>query len=110
MLRWTLKLKEVLNKLILSASVPEAAVLPVLLLLVLGMLVVLVVLMVLVVLVVLEELVVFEGEIFKRSISLKKQILEFKKKNCVANKSKKVLRTKSKIHLYFRVLHSIMPL
>ena len=77
MLRWTLKLKEVLNKLILSASVPEAAVLPVLLLLVLGMLVVLVVLMVLVVLVVLEELVVFEGEIFKRSISLKKQILEF---------------------------------
>ena len=73
MLRWTLKLKEVLNKLILSASVPEAAVLPVLLLLVLGMLVVLVVLMVLVVLVVLEELVVFEGEIFKRSISLKKK-------------------------------------
>ena len=70
MLRWTLKLKEVLNKLILSATVPEAAVLPVLLLLVLGMLAVLVVLMVLVVL---EELVVFEGEIFKRSISPQKK-------------------------------------
>ena len=64
MLCWTLKLKEVLNKRRLSASVPEAAVLPVLLLLVLGILVVLVVL------VVLEELVVFEGEIFKRGISL----------------------------------------
>ena len=103
MLCWTLKLKEVLNKRRLSASVPEAAVLPVLLLLVLG---------ILVVLVVLEELVVFEGEIFKRGISLNFFFfsLEFKKKICGVNKIQKVLRTKSKIYLYFGVLHSIMPL
>ena len=70
---WSLKLKEVLNKQILSVSVPEAAVLilnshsleyiqgcrSVLLLLVMRMMVVLMVL---------EELVVFLGGIFENSI------------------------------------------
>ena len=75
-----------------------------LLLLVLGMLEVLVVL---------KELVVFVRGKFERVISLNffwGKIIESKKKIFGAKKNLKILKTKSKIHLYFRVLHSIIPL
>ena len=78
-----------------------------LLLLVLGML------EVLVVLVVLKELMVFVGGIFERVKSPNffwGKIIESKKKILGANKNLKILKTKSKIHLGFRVLHSIIPL
>ena len=68
---------------------------------------------VLVVLVVLEELVVFEGGIFKRVVSTNfflKKIIESKKKIVGANKNLKILKIKSKILQYFRVLHSISTL
>ena len=56
---------------------------------------------VLVVLVVLKELVVFVGGIFERVES----------PNFLAQKKDlKILKTKSKMHLHFRVLHSIIPL
>ena len=69
--------------------------------------------MVLVVLVVLEELVVFVGGIFENSISpikKNKKIVESKKKIFGAKKNLKILKTKLKIHLYFRVVHSSIPL
>ena len=78
-----------------------------LLLLMLGML------EVLVVLVVLKELMVFVGVIFERvkypnffweNYRIQKKIFGAKKKVL------KILKTKSKIHLYFRVVHSIIPL
>ena len=75
-----------------------------LLLLVLGMLEVLVVL---------KELVVFVGGIFERVKSPNffwGKIIESKKKIFGAKKNLKILKTKSKIHLYFRVVHSIIPL
>ena len=68
---------------------------------------------VLVMLVVLKELVVFVGGIFERVKSLNffwGKIIEPKKKNFGAKKNIKILKTKSKIHLYFRVVHSIIPL
>ena len=78
-----------------------------LLLLVLGML------EVLVVLVVLKELVVFVRGKFERVKSPNffwGKIIESKKKSFGAQKNKKILKTESKIHLYFRVVHSIIPL
>ena len=78
-----------------------------LLLLVLGML------EVLVVLVVLNELVVFVRGKFERVKSQNfflGKIIESKKKIFGAKKNLKILKTKSKIHLYFRVVHSIIPL
>ena len=76
-----------------------------LLLLVMRMLVVLVVLMVL------EELVVFVGGIFENSISpIKKKKIKNPKRKFLAQKNLKILQTKSKIHLYFRVLHNSIPL
>ena len=75
-----------------------------LLLLVLGMLEVLVVL---------KELVVFVRGKFERVKSLNffwGKIIESKKKIFGAKKNLKILKTKSKIHLYFRVVHSIIPL
>ena len=73
-----------------------------LLLLVVGMLVVLVVL---------EELVVFVEGILKVLYFQKKceNFIESKKTILGAKKSKKSL-TRSKIHLYFKVLHSSIPL
>jgi hypothetical protein len=68
---------------------------------------------VLVLLVVLEKLVVFVGGIIERVKSQKflwGKISESKKKNVVQNKDLKILKTKSKIHLYFRVFFSITPL
>ena len=68
--------------------------------------------LVLVVLMVLEELVVFVGGIFKNNMSqLKKnkKFVESKKKIFGAKKNLKILKTKSKIHLYFRVVHSSIP-
>ena len=78
-----------------------------LLLLVMRMVVVLVVLMVL------EGLVVFVGVIFENGISknlFRKKFVESVKKNFGAKKNLKILKTKSKIHLYFRVVHSSIPL
>ena len=75
-----------------------------LLLLVLGMLEVLVVL---------KELVVFVRGKFERVKSPNffwGKIIESKKKIFGAKKNLKILKTKSKIHLYFRVVHSIIPL
>ena len=78
-----------------------------LLLLVLGML------EVLVVLVVLKELVVFVSGIFER-VKFPNffwgEIIESIKKFFGAKKDPKILKTKSKINLCFRVLHSIIPL
>ena len=68
---------------------------------------------VLVVLMVLEELVVFVGGIFENSISpikKNKNIIESKKKKIGTQKNLKILKTKSKIHLYFRVVHSSIPI
>ena len=68
---------------------------------------------VLVVLVVLKELVVFVRGKFERVKSLNfflGKIIESKKKIFGAKKNLKILKTKSKIHLYFRVAHSIIPL
>ena len=65
------------------------------------------------VLVMLKELVVFVGGIFEM---VKSQnffwwtIRESKNRIFCANKNLKILKAKSKIHLYFRVLHSIIPL
>ena len=39
-----------------------------------------------------------------------KKIVESKKKILGAKKNLKILKTKSKIHLYFRVVHSSIPL
>ena len=71
------------------------------------------VLEVLVVLVVLEDLVVFVGGIFERVKSSNifwEKIIESKKKTVGAQENLKILQTKSKIHLDFRYLHSIIPL
>ena len=68
---------------------------------------------VLVVLVVLKELVVFVRGKFERVKSLNfflGKIIESKKKIFGAKKNQKILKTKSKIHLYFRVIHSIISL
>ena len=68
---------------------------------------------VLVVLMVLEELVVFVGGIFENSISpikKNKKFVESKKKIFRAKKNLKIFETKSKIHFYFRVVHSSIPL
>ena len=65
------------------------------------------------VLVVLKELVVFVRGKFERVKSLNffwGKIIESKKKIFGAQKDLKILKTKSKIHLYFRVLHNIIPL
>ena len=73
----------------------------------------LLVLEVLVVLVVLKELVVFVRGKFERVKSLNffwGKIIESKKKIFGAKKNQKVLKTKSKIHIYFRVVHGIIPL
>ena len=78
-----------------------------LLLLVLGML------KALEVLVVLDKLVVFVGEIFERVKSPNffwGKIIESKKKMFGAKRNLKILKTKSKIHRYFRFVHSISPL
>ena len=67
---------------------------------------------VLVLLMVLEELVVFVGGIFEKSISSikkNKKFIESKKKIFGGEKNLKILKTKSKIHLYFRVVHSSIP-
>ena len=75
-----------------------------LLLLVLGMLEVLVVL---------KELVVFVRGKFERVKSPNffwGKIIESKKKIFGAKKNQKILKMKSKIHIYFRVVHSIIPL
>ena len=77
------------------------------LLFVLGMLEVLVVLLVL------KELVVFvrgKFETVKSPNFFLGKIIEFKKKIFGAKKYLKILKTKTKIHLYFRVVHSIIPL
>ena len=77
---------------------------PVFLLLLLGMLVVLVVL---------KELVVFVEDVFE---TVKSQnvfwgkIIEYKRKFLTHKKILKSLRESQKIHLYFRVLHSVIPL
>ena len=68
---------------------------------------------VVVLLVVLKEVVVFVGGIFERiksPIFFVGKIIETNKKNFCAKKDLKFLKTKSKINLYFRVLHSIIPL
>ena len=78
-----------------------------LLLLVLGML------EVLVVQVVLKELMVFVGGIFERVKSpnfFGGKNIESKKNIFGSKKDLKIPNTKSKIHLYFRVVHSIIPL
>ena len=78
-----------------------------LLLLVLGML------EVLVVLVVLKELVVFVRGKFERVKSPNffwGKIIESEKKIFGAKKNQKILKTKSKLHIHFRVVHSIIPL
>ena len=65
------------------------------------------------VLVVLKELVVFVRGKFERVKSPNfffGKIIESKKKIFGAKKNLKILKTKSKIHLYFRVAHSIIPL
>ena len=65
------------------------------------------------VLVVIKELVVFVGGIFERDKSpdfFWWKIIESEKKIFGAKKDLKILKSKSKIHLYFRVLHSIIPL
>ena len=65
------------------------------------------------VLVVLKELVVFVRGKFERVKPLNcffGKIIESKKKIFGAKKNLKILKTKSKIHLYFRVAHSIIPL
>ena len=63
--------------------------------------------------VVLEELVVFVGGLFDmvkpQNFFLEKTI-ESKKKFFSVNKNLKILKMMSKIHLYFRVRHSIVPL
>ena len=67
---------------------------------------------VLVVLVVLKELMVFLGGIFERVKSpnfFGGKITESKKKIVGAKKDLKILMTTSIIHLYFRVVHSIIP-
>ena len=77
------------------------------LLLVMGMLVVLVLLMVL------EELAVYVGGIFENIISPNcgcEQFIEYRKKIFCTNKNLKILKTKSKIHRYFRVIHISIPL
>ena len=78
-----------------------------LLLLVMRMVVVLVVLMVL------EGLVVFVGVIFENGISKNlfcKKFVESVKKIFGAKKNLRILKTKSKIHLFFRVVQSSIPL
>ena len=68
---------------------------------------------VLVVLVVLKELVVFvrgEFETVKSPNFFWGKIIKSKKKFFGAKKSLKFLKTKSKIHLYFGVVHSFIPL
>ena len=78
-----------------------------LLLLVLGML------EVLVVLVVLKMLVVFvrgKFEMVKSPNFFLGKIIESKNKIFVTKRNLKILKTKSKIHLYLRVVHSIIPL
>ena len=75
-----------------------------LLLLVLGMLEVLVVL---------KELVVFvrgKFESLKSPNFFLGKIIKSKNKNVGAKKNLIILKAKSKIHLYFRVAHSIIPL
>ena len=65
------------------------------------------------VLVVLKELVVFVRGKFERVKSpnfFSGKIIESKKKIFGAKKNLKYLKTKSKIHLYFRVVHSSIPL
>ena len=65
------------------------------------------------VLVVLKEMVVFVGDIFERVKSPNffwGEIIESKKEIFGAKIDLKILKTKSKVHLYFRVLHSIIPL
>ena len=65
------------------------------------------------VLVVLKELVVFVRGKFERVKSPNffwGKIIESKKKMFGAKRNLKILKTKSKIHLYFRVVHSIIPL
>ena len=66
-------------------------------------------------LVVIKEMVVFIGGIFERIKSPNfflggGEIIEAKKKIIGAKKDLTILKTKSKIHLYFRVIHSIIPL
>ena len=68
---------------------------------------------VLMVLVVLKELVVFVRGKFERVKSPNffwEKIIESKKKIFGAKKNLKILKMKSKIHRYSRVLHSIIPL
>ena len=65
------------------------------------------------VLVVLKELVVFvrgKFETVKSPNFFWGKIIESKKKIFGAKRNLKILKTKSKIHLYFRVAHSIIPL
>jgi hypothetical protein len=64
-------------------------------------------------LVVLKELMVFVGVIFERVKSPNffwGKIIESKKKTVGAKKDLKIFQTKSKIYLYLRVKHSIIPL
>ena len=68
---------------------------------------------VLVVLVGLKELVVFVRDKFEKVKSQNffgGKIIESKKKNFGAKKNLKILKTNSKIHLYFIVVHSSIPL
>ena len=74
---------------------------------------VLVMLEVLVVLMVLKELVVFVIGKFERVKSpnfFGGEIIESKKKIFGEKKNLQILKTKSLIHLYFRVVHIIIPL
>ena len=69
--------------------------------------------MVLVVLMVQEELMVFVGGILENGISKNlfcKKFIESIKKIFGSKKNLKILKTKSKIHLYLRVVHSSIPL
>ena len=52
---------------------------------------------------------IFENSNIPNSIFLKK-FIESKQKKVGAKKTLKILKTKSKIHLYFRVVHSSIPL
>ena len=64
-------------------------------------------------LLVLEELVVFVGGMFENVITPTKiceKFIESKKEILDTKKNQKILKTESKIHLYFRVLHSSIPL
>ena len=73
------------------------------------MLEVLEVLVVLVMLGVLEELLVYVGGIFERVKSLNFFLRKFKIKKIKLLALKTTKKTKSKIYLHFRVLHSIIP-